>query len=256
MPNPSAAAPTPGILARLQIPAFTPEDPEVVKSLDGRYAKEVRDLIINPPAQKPYETLKEQLLQRLGKSQAQKTRQLLERVEIGDRKPSQFLRYLQQLAGDNAADEIVRALWMERINPLARASIAAQAAQPNVTLDDLAKTADCVMEALGTVAPQQVSAVSPRVSQSESQLCEVLERLSMRLDEQSRELNELRAEVRGRSRNYGGPTSGRRSRSGSRTRFGGRCFYHHRFGAKAHKCEKPCTYAGTDDDQGNGKGSR
>ncbi|XP_045477964.1 uncharacterized protein LOC123683107 [Harmonia axyridis] len=198
MPNPSAAAPTPGILARLQIPAFTPEDPEVwfqqvewtledfgltdslakfrqvIKSLDGRYAKEVRDLIINPPAQKPYETLKEQLLQRLGKSQAQKTRQLLERVEIGDRKPSQFLRYLQQLAGDNAADEIVRALWMERINPLARASIAAQAAQPNVTLDDLAKTADCVMEALGTVTPQQVSAVSPRVSQSESKLCEVL----------------------------------------------------------------------------------
>ncbi|XP_045472929.1 uncharacterized protein LOC123679604 [Harmonia axyridis] len=168
MPNQSAAALTPEVLARLKIPVFTPDDPEVwfqqvewsledvgltassakfrqvAKSLDGRYAKEVRDLIINPPAEKPYETLKEQLLQRLGKSQAQKTRQLLERVEIGDRKPSQFLRYLQQHAGDNAADEIVRALWMERINPLARASIAAQAAQTNVTMDDLAKTAKVV----------------------------------------------------------------------------------------------------------------
>nr|XP_023019618.1 uncharacterized protein LOC111508382 [Leptinotarsa decemlineata] len=135
---------------------------QVTRSLDTREAREVRDLILNPPVDRPYKQLKDELLRRLRKSQAQKTRQLLEREDIGDRSPSQFMRHLQTLAGSSTADEIIRAMWMDRINPIVRVSIAVQAAQPGISLDDLAKTTDSVMDALGAVAPQQrqVSAVS------------------------------------------------------------------------------------------------
>lgn len=227
---------------------------QVAKSLDGKYSKEVRDLIINPPAERPYEKLKEELLERLGKSKEQKIRRLLEREEIGDKTPSQFLRHLRQFAGTNATDTILKTMWMDQLNPLVRAAVAAQAAQPDVTLDTLARTADGVTVALGAIPPKHVSAVS---AESESQLCAVLERLTLRLDEQHRELNELRAEVRGRSQNRGRFNKRGRSHSRSRNRYGGKCFYHYRFGAQAHRCEQPCSYvAGDGVNSGNAMGNR
>lgn len=46
---------------------------------------EVRDIIMNPPAKRAYETLKAELIKRLSLSQEHKTRRLLEHEEIGRR---------------------------------------------------------------------------------------------------------------------------------------------------------------------------
>ena len=58
------------------------------------------DLILTPPAENQYTILKEQLIQHTATSQQQRIQQLLTAEELGDRKPTQFLHYLQQLAGD------------------------------------------------------------------------------------------------------------------------------------------------------------
>ena len=59
-------------------------------AIGPRYTMEVRDIIMNPPAEQAYETLKTELIKRLSLSQEHKTRRLLEHEEIGDRKPSVF----------------------------------------------------------------------------------------------------------------------------------------------------------------------
>ena len=70
----------------------------IVASLAPEFATEVRDLILNPPRDNPYATLKEELIKRTAASE----QQLFNAEELGDRKPSQLLRHMQQLLGDKA----------------------------------------------------------------------------------------------------------------------------------------------------------
>jgi len=83
--------------------------------IDPRYTIEVRDIILNPPAERAYETLKSVLIKRLNLLQEHKTRRLLEHEEIGDRKPSQFLRHLRGLAGNVVGDPILKTIWLSRL---------------------------------------------------------------------------------------------------------------------------------------------
>jgi hypothetical protein len=72
----------------------------MISQLDHQYAAEVEDVITSPPQQDPYPKLKTELLKRLSLSREQRTKQLLTFEEMGDRKPSQFLRHLRGLAPD------------------------------------------------------------------------------------------------------------------------------------------------------------
>jgi hypothetical protein len=58
---------------------------------------EVDDIINSPPQQEPYTTLKMELVKWLCRSKDQRTRQLFEFEEMGDRKPLQFLRHLRSV---------------------------------------------------------------------------------------------------------------------------------------------------------------
>jgi hypothetical protein len=69
----------------------------IISQLEYRHAAEVEDIIISSPAYEPYTTLRKELVRRLSSSKDQRIRQLLTHEEIGDRKPSQFLRSLKRL---------------------------------------------------------------------------------------------------------------------------------------------------------------
>ena len=72
----------------------------VVSQLNQEQAAEVEDIILSPPEHEPYDRLKAELVRRLSTSREQRVRQLLSHEEMGDRKPSQFLRHLKGLAPD------------------------------------------------------------------------------------------------------------------------------------------------------------
>ncbi|XP_025831524.1 uncharacterized protein LOC112904784 [Agrilus planipennis] len=93
--------------------------------LEPRYALEVRDIIVNKPTTNAYGVLKSELIKRLSTSREQKTRRLLELEEMGGRKPSQFLRHLQTLAGPTVPDTMLRTLWFARLPPNMQAILAA-----------------------------------------------------------------------------------------------------------------------------------
>ncbi|CAD7081859.1 unnamed protein product [Hermetia illucens] len=153
---------------RIVLPQFIPREPQVwfavseqvfqthkiiceseryniaVAALDPKHALEVKDIILKPPAEKPYTAFKEALIARLGSSQEQQLRQLLEREAIGDRKPSQFLRHLQHLAGSAVGDDFVRTLWMSRM-PASMQGILTT--QKNESLVKQAELADAIGDA-------------------------------------------------------------------------------------------------------------
>ena len=87
----------------------------VVSSLQPEFAQEVRDLLISPPKENRYDTLKAELIRRTSSSEQKRLQQLLTAEELGDRKPSQLLRRMQQLLGTSSLDDnILKQLFLQR----------------------------------------------------------------------------------------------------------------------------------------------
>ncbi|XP_037875269.1 uncharacterized protein LOC119630332 [Bombyx mori] len=206
----------------------------VIAQLDTRVIGEVEDIILQPPPEDKYGRLKSELIRRLSTSEEQRVRQLVSDVELGNRRPSQFLRYLRSLAGKTLTDEnLLRQLWMRRLPQHLQAILAAQS---ELSLDKVAELADKILEVSpGMVAPYSsavfsasTSAVSPRS----------LEDITRRQDEVSRQLAVLTAE-RGRNRTRDFTNQRRRSQTPGKLQM---CFYHRKFNTKAVKCIQPCTW--------------
>ncbi|RLU15256.1 hypothetical protein DMN91_012250 [Ooceraea biroi] len=241
----------------LRMPEFTPTDPELwfsiidrsfhasgitadatkfgyaLTTLGPRYTLEVRDIIMNPPAEGAYETLKSELTKRLSLSQEHKTRRLLEHEEIGDRKPSQFLRHLRSLGGNAVGDQVVRTVWLSRLPAHIQPHLVTRTAD---TLEQLADIAGAIVEATMTPLYQVAEATRSSASQAqprndpvsmeaklELRLAQMRLALQQEMSEQlsaiRRSINEIgenRRACRDRSGDRRRPRSHSRSRSGSR----------------------------------------
>ena len=116
---------------------------------------EVQELLLDPPKDDPYDKLKDQLILLIADSERQKTRQLLTARELGDRKPTQLLRKMQQLLGGKAPfdSSLLCKLFLQRL-PSNVHTILASADE--MSIDTLAEMANRIMD----VAIPMVTAVS------------------------------------------------------------------------------------------------
>ena len=141
----------------LKLPPFWPADPDIwfaqveaqfmthgitvektkfdyiIASLSPETATEVRDIILAPPTDLPYTTLKKELIKRTAGSSQCKLQKLLNEVELGDRKPSQLLRRMRQLWSDHPDDA---ELFLQRLPNNVRVVLAPLGI--DVSLDKLA----------------------------------------------------------------------------------------------------------------------
>lgn len=242
----------------VRVPPFWPEEPEiwfaqvegqfaisgitndatkfnyVIGHLDNQHSKEIKDIIVSPPATNKYEKLKSELIKRLSASNEKKIKQLLMHEELGDRKPSQFFRHLKGLAGADVPDDFLKTIWISRLPHGIQTVLAGQPAV--ATLEDLADLADRVND-LASSTPR-VASVSNAVPGS-------------LLSDLTREVAELRKQVqqmttgrnsRSRNRTPQGNRNSSRQRSQSSYRKFPLCWYHSKFGEKAHTCTRPCDY--------------
>ena len=76
----------------------------VVSSLQPEFAQEVMDLLFIPPTETPYDSIKVEHIRRTSLSEEKRLHQLLISEELGDHKPSQHLRKMQQLLDTNALE--------------------------------------------------------------------------------------------------------------------------------------------------------
>jgi len=247
----------------LRIPEFTSADPELwfsildrsfqaagittdstkfgyaLTAIGPRYTLEVRDVIMSPPTTNAYQVLRAELIKRISLSQEHKTRQLLEHEEIGDRKPSQFLRHLRNLAGNVVGDGVLRTIWLSRLPTHVQPHLVTRA---NDTNDQLADIADAIMEAtrappvrVTEVASQPVTPTDTRINlqiaQMQVQQRALLEQITILQKEiQAMQISD-RSRDRHRSRSRSRSTSQRRNNT---------CWYHSTFGQAAKKCQPPC----------------
>lgn len=215
----------------------------VIGQLDNQYSREVKDIIINPPATNKYDKLKTELVKRLTASNEKKIKQLLMHEELGDRKPSQFLRHLKSLAGLNVPDEFLRTIWVSRLPHGIQTVLAGQPGA--ASLEDLADLADRVND-LASSTPK-VAAVRDSVPSS------VLNDLTREIAELRRQFQQMSSSRsnRSRSRSTRNTRSSSRQRSLSNYRRFPNCWYHNKFGERANKCIQPCDYKSE-----NSKGGR
>ena len=118
----------------------------VVASVSPDIATEIRDLILTPPAENQYARLKEELIRLTATSQQRRIQQLLSTEVIGDRKPTQFLHRLQQLASDTIQHDSVFLceLFLQRLPANVRIVLAST--NDSIPITELAQLADKVMK--------------------------------------------------------------------------------------------------------------
>ena len=204
----------------------------VVGSLSPEIATEIRDLLLKPPEDRPYDVLKQKLIERTAASEQRRLQQLFTAEDLGDRKPTQLLRRMQQLLGEKVTttdDSFIKELFMQRLPTNVRMVLAA--ASDKTPLEELAALADKIME---VAIPSIATVATPSHATSEADNLRA-ENASLR-----KQISALQAATgprrrRSRSRNRGRP------RSPSQP---GVCWYHRRFGDAARKCSLPCSKAG------------
>lgn len=251
----------------IRIPPFWPEEPAVwfaqiegqfsisnifsdstkfyyvVGQLEPQYASEVKDIILNPPETGKYDKLKSELIKRLSASQERKLQQLLTHEELGDRKPSQCMRHLQNLAGPTVPEHLIRQIWSNRLPTNIQTIIVSQT---DSCLESVAALADKIHDI--AMPAYQVASTSTAGSVS------ALEVMSRKVDELTKQVQSL-STTSHRSRSIprmGAKRFRSRSRSQKRPDDHPHCWYHFQFGARARKCREPCTFKST---TGNANGS-
>lgn len=253
------------------LPEFNPSDPEiwftmvelqftsesvsdhakrylsVLKALPRRYSSEVRDIIVQPVDDHSYERLKEGLIKRLSTSQEEKTKQLLQQEQMGDDKPSHFLRRLQNLAGTAIPDTLVRAIWQSRLPTEIQTTVAISSSN---TLQEAAEIADRVFDIVSSRLT--IATASSSASSDMHKLAIDVQRLLVRLDAIDDRLSKLE-QLGARARSPSRPPQHSRPRQHSRSRtpqHSDMCWYHLRFADAATSCSAPCNWS-SENDAGN-----
>ena len=203
----------------------------VVQSIPTEVAEEVCDLIHEIPAHDPYNCIKQAIISRVGISEQKQLDALFSGFELGDRKPSQLLRHMQQLLGTRKVDDgIFRYLWMKHLPPSVRVTLATFNA--SVPLSELAEAADKILEAHATQTAAPISSTTVSTVPETD------------LGQQVAHLTSQMATVLAHLKHSRSPSSRPLTRKRSRTPRGRAdfCWYHRRYGAAARRCQKPCTF--------------
>lgn len=201
----------------------------------------VVDIIKVPHPTTPYTHLKEQVLSRLSTSEEARLSKLLYHVEMGDRSPSELYRHMVQLAGGSAdlSTTLIQKLWKSRLPKSIEVALIAVDAKEH---EEQMKIADRLFECTqsGSVAEMESKPTSSSFHSN--------------ADDIRREISELRNMVRQMaSQPYRQSRRYHRTRSNSRNRRNipsqqkerTLCWYHHKFGENANKCNKPCNFFAT-----------
>ncbi|XP_047022621.1 uncharacterized protein LOC124632011 [Helicoverpa zea] len=224
----------------------------VVTQLETKYAMQVKDIITKPPETNKYEKLKTELINRLSASQEKRIQQLLIHEELGDRRPSQFLRHLQNLAGPAGASDFVKSLWTNRLPQNIQTVIASQIA--DLPVEKLAEIADQVYDIVPctpqVAATSASTSTAPDLVKEVSELTKQVARLSSQMNNKWRGHSRSRSQSRHNQRRYYRGRSNN-SRTPQPPPNHPHCYYHYTFGDKANKCRQPCTFTSE-----NAKGGR
>ncbi|CAH8602890.1 unnamed protein product [Schistosoma mattheei] len=198
--------------------------------LPDEVADNVREILIKPDIEKPYDALKQAVIKAVSLSDRQAIEQLLSQVQIGDRTPSQLKNYMRSIIDDRKVDKnIFYQLWLRRLPANVQQILAVE--DSDVDIDNIAKIADRIYERMKQTSPQRHSTtVDGRIDALQKEinvLCHKLTKLNQSDTQRGWSQSRLRERSRSRSRRRSAPTI---------------CWYHQTFGDKARNCRPPCKF--------------
>lgn len=215
----------------------------VISALPTEICEPIMPLILNPPKTEKYAKLKEALIARHALSTERRLEKLLEKAELGDRKPSEVYFSMKSLAGEAFDNKLVETLWFRKLPRVIYVSLTAMGEKD---INDLLPVADKIYE-ITTPSVSTISNTEPS-SSGDTELSEAvaaMKQFSERLYSVESKLAKLNLN-RSRSSfsNYRSKSPYRRPRSHSRKRSNDNrfCYYHNKFGSNARKCYKPCSF--------------
>lgn len=219
----------------------------VIAVLPSEVAAVIRDILKAPDPDRPYQQLREALIQRYTLSEHKRLEQLLSTETLGDCTPSQLLRRLNNTLGDKTIDsQLFTQLFFKRLPTHVQTILAPSL--DSVTTEKLATMADKILE---------VQPVSNSIAQVDRPLISTasVNPLEAQIKSLANQINELRISRSRNSHRYNrslfhSRSSSRsgclfRHRSPSRKSNASLCWYHNRFGRQAKKCSPPCSFHST-----------
>ncbi|KAF7990188.1 hypothetical protein HCN44_010889 [Aphidius gifuensis] len=161
----------------------------VIRALDADMLQQITGILHDPPVVEKYKKIKEALIQRTSVSRDKQIRQLLTSMDLGDKKPTQLLREMKELAGESMTEDMLHQLWLDRmpnqIKPLLVVS-------STLTLKALAEVADRVLEASRSSFVMATTAYG----QKDASISTTHNRLEQRLDNLQQMLMECMKEIK------------------------------------------------------------
>lgn len=115
----------------------------VVKSLGDEALEKIYNLLHNPPAQKPYEVLNKQPIEKFAEDPRDGMRRLTNLTSMGNRTAVQFLEYVRREAGPTSEEKFVKNIFLTKL-PL-HAQLAVLSNTSNLTVDEQASLADRII---------------------------------------------------------------------------------------------------------------
>lgn len=205
----------------------------------------VSDIILQPPTQNLYATLRQRLEENYSDSEEKQLRKLLSDLELGDKRPSQLLREMKDLSGSRVSDALLKSLWLQRLPTQIQAILTTSTDE----LAQLASMADKINEVISVSAPsvhaivQSSSHSMPSTSSSTIQPQQsnnsTLDQIMNDIRTISKRIEALEQRTSSRARS----TSRNRGKANEPTHFDGVCKYHINFKERAYKCIQPCSFS-------------
>lgn len=201
----------------------------VLGAIESDVLNQVSDFLTTLPADRKYTRLKTKLIEEFSDSEERKARKLLNEIRLGDKKPSALLREMRQLAGTDISEQFLRNMFLQNVPPQVRAILTCS----KDSLESLALMADRIVD----TAPieQSAFAIEPPTGSYQA-----LERQIAQLTEKLSNLHSSRPPNRSSNRSRSRQRSQSRSKS-AQQRYSV-CWYHHKFGANANRCQTPCAH--------------
>ncbi|XP_066589575.1 uncharacterized protein [Prorops nasuta] len=208
-----------------------------LRALDTETLQQITDMIYRPPEKDKYETLKKIVVQRLSDSRQKQIQRLLNELVLGDKRPSQLLREMRDLAAGGITEDMLHTLWLNRLPSHLRPLLVAS---ESLDLKAVAEMADRMMEITCSNSPyimktsQSVNSVENvqfSISKFEKRMDDFQSALTLCLSQMTKLM--AQAVQNGSQQHRGRPRS--RSRTPDNR---GICYFHKKFGKEAHKLKK------------------
>lgn len=210
----------------------------VVGYLESHILAYVSDIVLSPPAENLYRTIKNRLINEFQDSEEGKLKKLLTGIHLGDKKPSHLLKEMRELSSNRFTEDVLKSLWIQHLPT----SVQTVLMVSEVSLTKMAELADKIM---GIIPDPNISTVSSNAttSNADPSLEVKINSLESQLKHLSQEIDKLSSQGMGNSQNnYRRFEKKFWKKKEDKPISSELCWYHKTYGSRANKCISPCKF--------------